>query len=305
MFKFGILVFAGCLFSAVTNRVVGQDLDSLRHVNELLDSIFIAEVEKAPGRPKVLHAEPLFTDLIRDLGARKGEKEWNVGLGMADRTYYNAYHGLVEYEFAPVNRLGVEFEIPFSVYLPSGVAQTDSIPENRIHSLKAALQYTFHVSERHSTSAAIGMIYERTLHSFTHLTRGQVFDGHLYQPFFVFAKRWGRNFHSLWYLGPHFFSSPEKPIHVEKWQVHSNLHYMISGTRNFIGIEITKEYGPHPALVFRPQMRVGVTENLLVGIVSGIPVQVNGNERLSSFLRVIYEPKHYPHGRRKHIAMKA
>lgn len=285
------------LAAATSGALSGQDIDSLRHANELLDSAFIAEVERAPGKPKVLHAEPLFTDLIRDLGARKGEKEWNVGLGMADRTFYNAYHGLVEYEFAPVNRLGIEFEIPFSVYLPSGVSPTDSIPGNRINSLKGAVQYTFFVSERFSTSAAAGFIYERTLHDFTHLTRGQVFDGHLYQPFFVFAKRWGRNFHSLWYMGPHLFSAVEKPLHVEKWLVHSNIHYMISGTRNFIGVEVTKEFGPYRGVLFRPQMRVGVAENLLVGIVSGIPVRANGNERLSSFLRVIYEPKHDRRGR--------
>ena len=34
---------------------------------------------------KIEHAEPLFIDLIRDLGARKGEREWNVGMGMFDR----------------------------------------------------------------------------------------------------------------------------------------------------------------------------------------------------------------------------
>jgi hypothetical protein len=30
-------------------------------------------------KPKILHAEPLYIDLIRGLGARKGEREWNVG----------------------------------------------------------------------------------------------------------------------------------------------------------------------------------------------------------------------------------
>ena len=28
---------------------------------------------------KVDHAEPLYVDLIRDLGPHKGEKEWNIG----------------------------------------------------------------------------------------------------------------------------------------------------------------------------------------------------------------------------------
>ena len=29
--------------------------------------------------PKVEHMEPLYIDLVRDLGARKGEKELNLG----------------------------------------------------------------------------------------------------------------------------------------------------------------------------------------------------------------------------------
>jgi len=282
--------------------LAGQDADSIRYVNQLLDSIFIAEVEHAPGKPKVLHAEPLFVDLIRDLGARKGEKEWNVGMGMADRSFYNLYHGLIEYEFAPINRLGVEFEIPFSFNLPNGLVQSDSIPSGRINSLMAAMQYTFFVSEQHNISAAAGMLYERTLHDFVHLRRGKLFEGHVYRPFFVFAKRWGQNFHTLWYTAPHLFSSAQKPIHVEKWALHTNLHYMISGTRNFIGIEINQEFGHYKSTVLRPQMRVGIKENLLVGIVSGIPVTANGNERLSSFLRIIYEPGHrHPAAKKKQI----
>lgn len=31
---------------------------------------------------KIKHAEPLYLDLMRDLGARKGEAEFNIGYGM-------------------------------------------------------------------------------------------------------------------------------------------------------------------------------------------------------------------------------
>ena len=69
------------------------------------DSVYIDEIEKqAPV--KILHAEPLYIDLIRDLGARKGEKEWNVGFGITDRSVYDEYEALVEYEWAPLDRLG-------------------------------------------------------------------------------------------------------------------------------------------------------------------------------------------------------
>jgi hypothetical protein len=36
------------------------------------DSIYIQQVEDHKEPDKVLHAEPLYIDLIRDLGARKG-----------------------------------------------------------------------------------------------------------------------------------------------------------------------------------------------------------------------------------------
>ncbi len=52
--------------------------------NEMADSMYIAEVQDHHEPDKVLHAEPLFIDLIRDLGARKGEREWNIGFGMTD-----------------------------------------------------------------------------------------------------------------------------------------------------------------------------------------------------------------------------
>lgn len=72
------------------------------------DSIYIQQVEDQQEPDKVLHAEPLYIDLIRDLGARKGEREWNVGLGLTDRLQFDSYEALIEYEWAPINRLGLE-----------------------------------------------------------------------------------------------------------------------------------------------------------------------------------------------------
>lgn len=67
---------------------------------------------------------------------------------------------------------------------------------------------------------------------------------------------------------------------------------MITGTRNFIGVEFNQAIdNKELKTILRPQMRVGISENLMVGIVAGIPVQ-KGNERLSSFVRLIYEPRH-------------
>lgn len=76
------------------------------------------------------------------------------------------------------------------------------------------------------------------------------------------------------------------------WQINTSLHYMIPGSRNFLGIEYNKELARNDFdMTIRPQLRISLADNLLVGIVAGIPVK-RENERFSTFIRVIYEPKH-------------
>ncbi|GJM59601.1 HAEPLYID family protein [Persicobacter diffluens] len=260
----------------------------LREDRYLLDSLYIEETEdKTPA--KVLHAEPLYIDLIRDLGARKGEKEWNVGFGLNDNTDYDRIEALVEYEWAPINRLGLEIEVPFSFYSgnPNGM---EAVPANRMESLKLAAQYSFFVSEKAKTSLAIGYIHEFEMTPFENYGKESFFTANVYNPFFVAAKRWGQNFHTLIYTGP-VIEQPfhENEIHTE-WQINTNFHYMIPGTRNFLGVELNKEvdHGDFD-MTIRPQMRLGITDDLMIGIVTGIPVS-RERQRLSTFLRLIWEP---------------
>lgn len=258
---------------------------------EVKDSLFIEEVENRLSPDKVLHAEPLFIDLIRDLGARKGEREWNVGVGLTDRTDYDEYEALIEYEWAPVNRLGLEVELPFTFYYPS--ATNGSAPGNKLNSVKFAAQYSFFVSEPLQTSMAVGYLHEFELNEFENYRKSTVFTGITYNPFFVVAKRWGNNFHSLLYTGPVISSEFQSQETESLWKFNTSLHYMISGTRNFIGVEVNQslEHG-NLETVLRPQMRVGIADNLMIGIVTGIPIEKN-RERLSSFIRLIYEPRHH------------
>lgn len=256
-----------------------------------LDSIYISEVENINKDLKLLHAEPLYIDLIRDLGARKGEKEWNVGVGLVDNNHYDRYEALIEYEWAPINRLGLEVELPFSFHYPN--TENVSAPGNKINGLKLAAQYTFLVNQRYNTSMALGYIHEFEFAEFSKMARNKIHNGNIFNPFFIAAKRWGNNFHTLLYTGPKINHHFNDNYATTSWQINSNLHYMISGTRNFIGIEFNKEFtGNDFDMVMRPQMRVALAENLIVGIVTGIPVN-RENQRFSTFLRLIYEPKHH------------
>jgi len=285
----GLLIIAHCFVT----KASAQEYDSLSIQNRKADSIYIKEVEKKSEPAKVLHAEPLYIDLIRDLGARKGEKEWNVGLGLTDNNDFDSYTALIEYEFAPINRLGFEVELPFTFYYRNnGKTPKDSVPANRLNSVKMASQYTFFVSEALKTSLAIGYIHEFELSPFGGTENGRTWTGNIYNPFFVAAKRWGSNFHSLVYTGPMISQHFQHHGLQTRWQMNTSFHYMITGTRNFIGAEFNKEMGGGDFdMTIRPQLRLSMADNLMVGIVAGIPIS-RENQRLSTFVRLIYEPKH-------------
>lgn len=258
----------------------------------VIDSLYIEEVQK-PESDKVLHAEPLYIDLIRDLGARKGEQEWNVGVGLTDFNTYDEYTALVEYEFAPVNRMGFEIELPFSFYYPNakGVPR-DSVPSSRLNCLKLATQYSFFVSEKAKLSMAIGYINELEFPTFNNYFKKEGAMGNVYNPFFVLGKRWGQNFHTLLYTGP-LVHHELRTNHVSvDHQINTNLHYMIKGTRNFVGVEFNKSIKKNDFdMTVRPQLRLSMADNMILGIVVGVPIE-REKERFSGFLRWIYEPSH-------------
>jgi hypothetical protein len=262
-----------------------------QNIHSETDSLYIQQYEDHKEPDKVLHAEPLYIDLIRDLGARKGEKEWNLGLGLTDNLKFDAYEALIEYEWAPADRLGLEVELPFIIYSPVNGVERDSVPSDKLNSIKVAAQWSFFVSERRATSMAIGYINEFELSDFDSF--GDPFiTSNVYNPFLVVAKRWGNNLHSLIYTGPVIEQSfLTKEFHLA-YEINTSFHYMIPGTRNFVGVEFNKavEDGDFD-MTIRPQMRLGIAENLMVGIVAGIPVS-RENERFSSFARLIWEPKH-------------
>ena len=256
-----------------------------------LDSLYINEIEERKQPDKVLHAEPLYIDLIRDLGARKGERELNVGVGLTDNLRYDTYQALVEYEWAPADRIGMEVELPFSFYTRNEAGGPR--PANQLESLKAALQWSFFVSQQHQTTLALGYIHELRLGG----SREPLLQGNKFNPFLIAAKRWGDRLHTLLYLGPQVKQSFREAGRKTNLQINTSLHYMIPGSRNFVGVEVNKELtGRQLSVIARPQLRVSITDNLLVGIVTGIPVDKR-TERLSSFLRLIYEPGHRSHSR--------
>ena len=266
--------------------------DSIDTAKRTYDSLYILEFEQPQNfkKPKVLHAEPLYIDLMRDLGAHKGESEWNVAGGITDRRGYDEYEGLVEYEWAVIDRLGLEIEVPFTLFSRNdSIATNIEVPSNRIESLKLAAQWSFLVSEKHQSTLALGYIHEFKLEDLSEISADNWFKGNLFNPFLVAAKRLGLNYHLLVYTGPKIFSSPNERT-ISQYDINTNFHYKISGTRNFVGVEINQQIANRTwNTVLRPQMRLEITDDLLIGIVTGIPID-RQSQGVSAFMRIIYEP---------------
>lgn len=254
-------------------------------------SVHAQQVKDTTVKPlKLSHAEPLYIDLIRDLGARKGEKEINVGFGVNDEKQYLSYNGFIEYEFAIADRLGLEVEVPFEVNQRLSGKHAVTMPDNRIEGVKLATQYTFWVSEKYQTSMAIGYIHEFEFSSFSDINHnGKLFEGAIYNPIFIAAKRLSPHVHALLYTGPVI----EQDFETNNWetsaQVNTNLHYVFTGG-NFVGLETNMEFsGDKPSFVFRPQFKLQFSKKVSLGILAGIPA-TNTEHGLSGMTRLIWVP---------------
>ena len=87
---------------------------------------------------------------------------------------------MIEYEFAPVNRLGLEVELPFTFYSENSSNDSIQKPSHRVESIKTAIQWTFFVSPLHNTSMALGYINELEFANLNEIYKGPVFTGNTF-----------------------------------------------------------------------------------------------------------------------------
>jgi len=225
---------------------------------------------------KVHHAEPLYNDLVRDLGARKGEKEINVGADIKKMKDADEYGYLMEYEFAPVDRLGLEVETDF-VYSKSKMVGLGS--GNTLERLRLSSQYSFYVSKPHATTLAVG--YTQIFNF--------VEDGTAFNPFFIAAKSWHSNGHTLIYTGPELAYRYKTGKTELNWQINTSFHYTLPQSDHFIGIEINQIVADGKLeTTLHPQIKLGLNNKLAIGMAVGLPVGDSENN-VSSFFRLIYQ----------------
>lgn len=242
--------------------------------------------------PKVKHAEPLYMDLVRDLGAKRGEKEWNIGAEISHHRQYTSHSSFIEYEFAPLNRLGFEIEVPFTFYrIHPEETGNDPVPRNRMEGIKLATQYTFLVSEQRQLSAALLYSHEFMFHSFYTMNAKQLLlKAQQYSPAIIIAKRWGTRFHSLVYVGPEWIHAMAEHGTAMQYQLNTSMHYALPASRHLIGVEINEEFrSKDHMMIIRPQTKLALSNAIALGIITGIPVDAR-QENISFMVRFIYEP---------------
>ena len=237
--------------------------------------------------PKVHHIEPLYIDLVRDLGARKGEKELNLAGDFKNTSNYSEYAVLAEYEFAPIDRLGLEVETDFSFF--KRISDAQEIPKNRFDNLRLSAQYSFYVSTKYNTTLAIGYTQVIGFTAFEDLDEKPLIKGLQYSPFFIAAKRWGSSIHTLIFAGPIFKHRFNTDYTNVDWQINTSIDYAIPNSSNFVGIEFNKEVVDGKfEMTMRPQGKIQINKALALGLVAGFPI-TRSKEKFSSFFRLIYE----------------
>ncbi len=242
--------------------------------------------------PKVSHAEPLYMDVIRDLGARRGERELNVGGSVQKNNQYVSYCSFIEYEFALFNRFGMEVEVPLAFYqaLPFEHTNRPANPKNRMEGIKVSAQYTFLVSPEKQLSMAVAYTNQFIFHSFkTVSNENKLAKGNLYTPFLITAKKWGANIHSMILAGPMYEQTFSANAHSFGYQVHGSIFHTFL-KNNFAGVELNHVYlNDTYSTIVHPQVKCKISSSIAIGLVTAIPI--NQAYEPSVFFRFIYEPK--------------
>lgn len=251
----------------------------------LVSNCSFAQETELAKLAKVKHAEPLYLDLMRDLGARKGEAEFNVGYGTGRFKNKVEHNAFIEYEWAVANRLGLEVEVPV-LFAKDNLGQRT----NHVEGLKLGTQYTFLVDEKHQTSLAIGYVHEMEFGRSNPAVRNTpLFDGFVSSPFFIAAKNFNQ-ISTLIYTGPEFEYHFKKKGMETNFVLNANVHYMVPNSSHYIGIEndMRIEHG-NLEYIMRPQVKLALSPNFAVGLVCGVPIK-SKEFQMDFMTRLIWEP---------------
>ena len=247
----------------------------------------------------------MYLDMPAELNVRKGYKEINVGYGMAGFKDFNGIRALAEYDFAPMDNLGFEIEMPFifvnykNMQNPnSSVEQDVIVPEEggntqSAMALRLGFNYTLHSFIKAKTTISIGYFNEFESSPFVSFGKPLI-EGNVYNPFFSVAKIWGNRFHTIIYAGPAVRQTFENNESKTVFRFNPTVSYRFGNgnKESYAAIELNHTWAKGNAgeMVVRPQIQIEFSEKWKVGFVGGIPVATANNLIGSGILRLIYCP---------------
>ncbi|WP_296149538.1 HAEPLYID family protein [uncultured Flavobacterium sp.] len=250
------------------------------------------------------HYMPLYIDIPAELNVQKGFQEFDVAFGYADFKDFSGYRTLVEYDFAPIDRLGIEIELPFA-FVDSKIhteenAETSVIqPEEggAVQSsmgLRIGFNYSFLILPEAKTTISAGYFNELESSPFKEFGK-PLFAANIYYPFLAAAKVWGKRFHTMVYTGPSIKQEFELNESETQWKLNTTLSYRFGENEkeNFAGFECNQSFSNDgsPQIMLRPQVQLAFSEEWSLGIVGTIPVQTDNGLNGSGFLRLMYLPR--------------
>lgn len=241
--------------------------------------------------PKVQHADPVYDDLITELGAKKGTNELNLNLGY--RSYRNNHHLLLsqlELEYAPIDNLGFEITLPFTAYFTNPEVDLQQ-RDNRIEFLQWGTQYTFYSSPQRGLSFALSFIntFGKEEDYEPEDTNGFKVENIRYMPFLIAAKNW----HDTWFLlfagGTELNQDLSDTSVGFEHHLTTAFHYGFSEDDHFMGLELNKSFRDGDfEMMLRPQLILEISDSFTLGSTIGIPVFIP-DTRWTAFLRLAYE----------------
>lgn len=263
--------------------------------------------EKAVAEEKeIKHYMPLYLDIPAEMNVKKGYQEINIAGGYADFKNFNGVRSLIEYDFAPIDKLGFEIEIPF-IFVHNKLENHENISsENESEhiiipeeggaaedamALRVGFNYTFLTLPQTKTSISVGYFNELETSAFSNFGK-PLFVANVYNPFIAAAKIWGERFHPMIYAGPAIKQEFKSDETKTQYRFNTILSYRFGKgeKESFAGLECNQTFGAadKPQMVLRPQVQLQMSDNCKIGIIAGIPTKTSNDLNGSGFLRLIY-----------------
>ena len=279
-------------------------------------SAFCQETKSSESQEQteLKHYMPLYLDIPAEMNVKKGFKEANIGFGYADFKGFKGQRVLVEYDFAPIDKLGFEIELPFIFVQEKNNISTDEVLDveeidesvesghageegggaESGNAIRIGFHYALYSSAKAKTSIGVGYFNELEFTPFKNFG-DPLFEANIYNPFIAIAKIFGERFHTMIYTGTATKQHFENNTTETSIRFNTILSYRFGKANkdSFFAIESNQNWAnsQNGQMILRPQAQIQLNEQWKIGLVAAIPIATANDLNGSGFMRLIYSPK--------------